>query len=94
MKLLGGDETGDSIFECLAAGRSSLMGDMEQQCSVVESFLALFGEGARYFNNGAYHHNTSDGFLLVPKTLGVLDSGIVVVGREHLGMLWGVQRDL
>jgi hypothetical protein len=36
------------------------------QCEVVERFLSLFGDKARYFNNGVFANNSSDGFPLVP----------------------------
>jgi hypothetical protein len=36
------------------------------QCKVVEQFLSLFGDKARYFNNGEFANNSSDGFPLVP----------------------------
>ena len=33
---------------------------------MVERFLSLFGDKARYFNNGEFANNSSDGFPLVP----------------------------
>lgn len=88
VKLLGGDETGDAVFGCFGQAEAPLMLDFATQTATADRFLDLFGSKARYFNNGRFQNLDSDGVQVVPTGMGELDSGIIVLGSEHIGMLW------